>query len=92
MSPAYEKTSTAMTKKETAKVKMPVDLSSDPPEGQYDKEAGIKGEIKVLKLNANNYRTWAAMMKMNFDDRNLWKVVSDDVKQPSLNKPINRRL
>ena len=60
-----------MIKEEIAKVKVSVDLSSDPPEGQYDKGAGIKGEIKVPKLNANNYRTWAAMMEMNFDGRNL---------------------
>ena len=61
----------APTKEVTTKTKTPVDYSSDPPEGQYDKGAGIKGEIKIPKLNANNYRTWAAMMEMNFDDRNL---------------------
>ena len=92
MSSTYEEASTAMTKEETAKVKMSVNLSSDPPEEQYDKEAGIKEKIKISKLNANNYRTWAAMMKMNFDDRNFWKIVSGDVKQFSLNKSINKWL
>ena len=61
----------APTKEVIVKTKTPVDYSSDSPKGQYDKRAGIKKEIKIFKLNANNYRTWATMMKMNFDDRNL---------------------
>ena len=67
----YEKTSTAMIKKEIVKVKMFVNLNSDPSEKQYDKKMDIKKKIKISKLNANNYRTWATMMKMNFDDKNF---------------------
>ena len=43
-------------------------------------------------MNANNYHTWATMMKMNFDDKNLWKIINDDVKKLFANKLMNRWL
>ena len=46
-----------MIKKKTVKVKMSVNLSSDFFEKQYDKKTDIKKEIKIFKLNVNNYRT-----------------------------------
>ena len=69
-----------------------VDYNNDFLKRQYDKRVGIKRKIKIFKLNVNNYRTWTTMMKMNFDDRNLWKVVNDDVKKPFANKSMNRWL
>ena len=53
---------------------------------------GIKKKIKIFKLNANNYRTWATMMKINFDDKNLCKIINDDVKKSFANKLMNKKL
>ena len=69
-----------------------MNLSNDPFEKQYDKKADIKKEINIFKLNVNNYWIWTTMMKMNFNDRNFWKIISDDVKKSSLNKSINQWL
>ena len=68
MSVEDEKTS---IKEMIVKIKMSVNYNSDSPEKQYDKKMGIKKKIKIFKLNVNNYHTWAMMMKMNFDDKNL---------------------
>ena len=57
-------------KKMIIKIKMFVNYSNDSSEGQYDKKTDIKKEIKIFKLNVNNYRIWTTMMKMNFDDKN----------------------
>ena len=79
-------------KKMIIKIKMFVNYSSDPSEKQYDKKINIKKKIKIFKLNINNYRIWTTMMKINFDDKILWKIINDDVKKFFANKSINKQL
>lgn len=36
----------------------------------------LKGEIKVTKLNSDNYQSWADGMELLLDAKMLWPVVS----------------
>lgn len=45
------------------------------PDGQYTK-AILKGEIKVTKLNSDNYQSWADGMELLLDAKMLWRLVN----------------
>ena len=48
--------------------------ASQGPDGKYEK-AILKGEIKVAKLNLDNYQSWANGMELLLDAKMLWQLV-----------------
>ena len=45
--------------------------ASQGPDGKYEK-AILKGEIKVTKLNSDNYQSWANGIELLLDAKMLW--------------------
>ena len=51
------------------------------PDGQYVK-AILKGEIKLTKLNSDNYQSWSDGMQLLLGAKMLWPIVSGDIPLP----------
>ncbi len=56
-------------------------------DGQYIKTI-LKDEIKVTKLNLDNYQSWADGIELLIDAKMLWLVVNSTKPLPNLNTKL----
>ena len=61
-------------------------VRSPEPDNQYNK-AILKGEIKLTKLNAENFQSWSEGMQLLLAAKKLWRLVKGTEKKPD---PITR--
>lgn len=52
------------------------------PDGTYEKSI-LKGEVKVTKLNADNYMAWAHSMEIMLDAKELFRLVDGTEPMPN---------
>ena len=55
-------------------------------DNQYNK-ANRKGEIKLTKLNSDNYHSWADGMKILLNAQMMWSLVNGTTQMPSASRP-----
>ena len=49
---------------------------------EFDDSSNAKTSHGIVKLNENNYRTWAKRMQWVLDEKDLWEIVSGAEKAP----------
>ena len=60
----------------------PASTSNNIPDGTYEK-AIFKGEVKVTKLNADNYMAWVHSMKIMLNAKELFRLVDGTEPMPN---------
>ena len=53
-------------------------------------KANRKGELKLTKLNSDNYQSWADGMKILLSVKMMWSLINGISKQPGSLRPIDR--
>lgn len=49
-------------------------------------------QIKIPKLNGNNYNHWSIHMNALFESEDLWNIIEDGVQEPTGNTKLKDRL
>ena len=59
--------------------------STEGDDNQYRK-ANRKNELKLIKLNSDNYQSWANGMKILLNVKNMWPLITSIVEMPPSSK------